>query len=110
MIVAALLVVAALVLIAVTIWFWKNTVPDPDALESLTFFEERIVDSADDVDHEVVVVRRRTPRVTLESTRGGLLRTKPRDDRRRHDGSAEAAGLTDIDDRARRTRGRHREP
>lgn len=47
-IVAGVLVIVAFVLIGFTIWFWRNTVPDPDALESLVFFEERVVDSAPD--------------------------------------------------------------
>jgi hypothetical protein len=53
------LVVVAFALIGVTVWFWRNTVPDPDALESLTFFEERVVDGAED---DVVAARRREPR------------------------------------------------
>lgn len=53
------LVLVAFIVIGVTVWFWRNTVPDPDALESLTFFEERVVDGADD---DAVAQRRREPR------------------------------------------------
>lgn len=49
MIVSLVLVSIAVVLIGVTVWFWKHTVPDPDALESLTFFEERVVDGTEEV-------------------------------------------------------------
>lgn len=61
LIVSAVLVVAAFVLIGVTFWFWRNTVPDPDALESLVFFEERVVDGTQDSD---VLQRQRTARVS----------------------------------------------
>ena len=61
MIVAAVLVIASFVLIAVTVWFWRNTVPDPEALESLVYFEERIVDSTSEPDESQ---RRRVPRAT----------------------------------------------
>lgn len=47
--VSAALVLAAFVLIGVTVWFWRNTVPDPDALESLAFFEERVVDGTEEI-------------------------------------------------------------
>lgn len=50
LIVSGVLVLAAIVLIVITVWFWRNTVPDPDALESLVFFEERVVDGAHDPD------------------------------------------------------------
>lgn len=49
MIVSLVLVIVAFVLIGVTLWFWRHTVPDPDALESLAFFEEKVVDGAEDV-------------------------------------------------------------
>lgn len=49
MIVSLALVAIAVVLIGVTVWFWRHTVPDPDALESLTFFEERVVDGTEEV-------------------------------------------------------------
>jgi hypothetical protein len=57
MIVSGGLVVVALAVIGVTIWFWRNTVPDPEALESLAFFEERVVDGSEDAD----TVQRRRP-------------------------------------------------
>lgn len=66
LVVAGVLVVAAFVLIGVTVWFWRNTVPDPDALESLAFFEERVVDGTQDPD---VVQRRRLARATPEGDR-----------------------------------------
>lgn len=47
--VSVALVLAAFLLIGVTIWFWRNTVPDPDALESLAFFEERVVDGTEEI-------------------------------------------------------------
>lgn len=59
MIVSGILVMAALVLIGITVWFWRNTVPDPDALESLVFFEERVVDSVTEPD---AVQRKRSQR------------------------------------------------
>lgn len=66
LVVAGVLVVAAFVLIGVTIWFWRNTVPDPDALESLAFFEERVVDGDQEPD---VVQRQRTARRVSEGDR-----------------------------------------
>lgn len=60
MIVSAVLVIVAIALLAVTIWFWRNTIPDPDALEPLAFFEERVVDGADEVVSAPRQRRRRT--------------------------------------------------
>lgn len=34
--ITVLLVVAAVVLASVTVWYWRSTVPDPEALASLT--------------------------------------------------------------------------
>lgn len=48
MIVAGLLVLFAFVLLGVTIWFWRNTVPDPEVLEPLAYFEERVIDHVHD--------------------------------------------------------------
>lgn len=104
MIVSGALVVVALVLIGVTVWFWRNTVPDPDALEALAFFEERVVDGSDDdgamarrrpsqpegdVDHRAglhLPRRHRTDRVSKsdrtqssERTAGERRRRHPRD-------------------------------
>jgi hypothetical protein len=77
LVVAGVLVVAAFVLIGVTVWFWRNTVPDPDALESLVFFEERVVDGTQDPD---VVQRQRMVRTTAEGDRhhGLHLPVRPR--------------------------------
>jgi len=66
LVVAAILVIAAFVLIGVTIWFWRNTVPDPDALESLVFFEERVVDGAQEPD---VFIRQRSARTATDGDR-----------------------------------------
>ncbi len=49
LIVSIALVVVAFVLIGVTIWFWRRTIPDPDALEALAFFEERVVDGTEEI-------------------------------------------------------------
>ena len=39
--ITALLLIAAVVLAVVTVWYWKNTVPDPEALASLTEMSEK---------------------------------------------------------------------
>lgn len=39
--ITALLLLAALVLAVVTVWYWKNTVPDPEALASLTEMSDK---------------------------------------------------------------------
>lgn len=40
LVITLLLVVAALVLAGITIWYWRNTVPDPEALASLADLTE----------------------------------------------------------------------
>lgn len=52
LLVSAVLVIFAFALIGVTVWFWRNTVPDPDALESLATFEERVIDGTEDPEVE----------------------------------------------------------
>lgn len=38
--ITVLLVIAAVALAAVTVWYWRNTVPDPEALASLAELTE----------------------------------------------------------------------
>lgn len=40
LIITVLLVMAALVLAVITVWYWRNTVPDPEALASLADLSE----------------------------------------------------------------------
>lgn len=39
--IAAILLLAAVALSVITVWYWKNTVPDPEALASLSEMTER---------------------------------------------------------------------
>ena len=102
LIVSGGLVLVAMALIGVTVWFWRNTVPDPDALESLTFFEERVVDGTEE--GEDAAKRPREPRregnsahrdgmhlprrhradPIVEGDRTEFTQRSPRDRRRRH--------------------------
>jgi hypothetical protein len=103
LVVAGVLVVAAFVLIGVTVWFWRNTVPDPDALESLVFFEERVVDGTQDPD---VVQRQRMARTTPTDERHHGLHIPVRHRR----GIESSADPTEVSERSdgRRSR-RHRD-
>lgn len=40
LVITVLLVVAAIALAAITVWYWRNTVPDPEALASLVELSE----------------------------------------------------------------------
>lgn len=40
LVITVLLVLAALALAAITVWYWRNTVPDPEALASLAELSE----------------------------------------------------------------------
>lgn len=40
LVITILLVMAALVLAVITVWYWRNTVPDPEALASLADLSE----------------------------------------------------------------------
>lgn len=104
LVVSAVLVVAAFVLIGVTVWFWRNTVPDPDALESLVFFEERVVDGTQEPD---VVQRQRTMRTTSEGGKHHGLHLPVRH-RREADSKADRTETTERSDGRRMRRHRDR--
>lgn len=67
LIVSGVLVLVSGALIAATVWFWRNTVPDPDALESLAFFEERVVDGVEDAE---AAGRQRRPQLERRTRTG----------------------------------------
>lgn len=100
MIVSAILVIAAFVLIGITVWFWRNTVPDPDALETLVFFEERVVDGA----QEPFEQRRRNARDDARHVREG--RHLPRPHRRSHSASSDRTETTKRSEGQRKRRQR----
>jgi hypothetical protein len=101
LIVSAVLVIAAFLLIGVTIWFWRNTVPDPDALESLVFFDERVVDEESPSE---VVQRKRTARVSPDEDKQHGFHLPHR---QRRNGDA-AADRTEVAERSEGRR-RHRQ-
>lgn len=99
-IVSGVLVLVAFALIGVTVWFWRNTVPDPDALESLAFFEERVVDAADDGD---AIQQRRISR----SEDGDARRTGMHMPHRNRADRTVEGDRTESVERSRRDRRRH---
>jgi hypothetical protein len=101
LVVAGILVIAAFVLIGVTVWFWRNTVPDPDALESLIFFEERVVDG----EHEPDVVQRQRMERTIPADGRNNGLDLPVRYRRRFDPSADPTEVSErLDGRRSRRR------